>query len=162
MDMPVEAFTVPGNMVPFIYWKLGCTAAAEWDEAASKGGNILEHLPKNRRPYFAPDPELAILTGMDAMSSASSLFLDGQSGEESVSSLPATSRIHPDGFHGRTPISERESDARIGQQIIRIIMIELAKLFNPRSDLSGNRPASAQFSRIAYNVTMRRHLMVQK
>jgi hypothetical protein len=107
MDMPVEAFTVPGNKVPFIYWKLGCTAAAEWDEAASKGGNILEHLPKNRRPWFAPDPELTILTGMDAMSSASSLFLDGQSGEESVSSLPATSRIHPDGFHGRTPISER-------------------------------------------------------
>lgn len=78
MDEPVEDFSILGGSwkVPFVYWKLGSTDPSEWDEAARKGGNIIEHLPTNHSPWFAPAPELTISTGMDAMSLASLLFLE--------------------------------------------------------------------------------------
>ncbi|KAK3366646.1 metal-dependent amidase/aminoacylase/carboxypeptidase [Lasiosphaeria ovina] len=77
MDIPVEDFSLLSGPepVPFVYWKLGSTEPAKWDEAVKKGGNILEHLPTNHSPKFAPDAELTISTGMEAMSLATLLFL---------------------------------------------------------------------------------------
>jgi metal-dependent amidase/aminoacylase/carboxypeptidase family protein len=77
MDTPVEDFSILSGPapVPFVYWKLGSTDPAKWDEAVRKGGSILEHLPTNHSPEFAPAPELTISTGMDAMSLAALIFL---------------------------------------------------------------------------------------
>jgi metal-dependent amidase/aminoacylase/carboxypeptidase family protein len=73
MEMPVEDFPVLGGSfnVLFVCWKLGSIDPAQWDEAASKGGDILENLPTNHSPWFSPAPELTVLTGKDAMSLAS-------------------------------------------------------------------------------------------
>ncbi|KAK3326196.1 hypothetical protein B0H66DRAFT_149904 [Apodospora peruviana] len=77
MDIPVEDFSLLSGPepVPFVYWKLGSTEPDKWDKAVKKGGNILEHLPSNHSPKFAPDAELTISTGMEAMSLATLLFL---------------------------------------------------------------------------------------
>jgi metal-dependent amidase/aminoacylase/carboxypeptidase family protein len=77
MDTPVEDFSILGGSspVPFVYWKLGSTEPAKWDEAERKGGSILEHLPTNHSPEFAPAPELTISTGMEAMALATLIFL---------------------------------------------------------------------------------------
>lgn len=61
--------------MPFVYWKLGSTEPAKWDEAERKGSSILEHLPANHSPEFAPAPELTISTGMEAMALATLIFL---------------------------------------------------------------------------------------
>lgn len=76
MDTPVEDFSILGgpSPVPYVYWKLGSTDPKKWDEAACKGGNILEQLPTNHSPEFAPAPELTILTGMEAMALATLIF----------------------------------------------------------------------------------------
>lgn len=77
MDTPVEDFAILAgpSPVPFVYWKLGSTDPAKWDEAEQKGGNILEYLPTNHSPEFAPAAELTISTGMEAMALATLLFL---------------------------------------------------------------------------------------
>ncbi|KAJ8132089.1 hypothetical protein O1611_g1536 [Lasiodiplodia mahajangana] len=84
MDTPVEDFSILGgpNPVPFVYWKLGSTDPTTWDEAEKKGGNILEHLPTNHSPEFAPAPELTISTGMEAMALAALLFADRKTERE--------------------------------------------------------------------------------
>ena len=78
MDTPVEDFSILGGPtpVPFVYWKLGCTEPAKWDEAARKGGSILEHLPTYHSPEFAPAATLTISTGMEAMALAALVFLE--------------------------------------------------------------------------------------
>lgn len=78
MDKPVEDFSILGapSNTPFVYWKLGCTEPAKYDKTAAKGGNILEHLPTNHSPAFAPYPELTISTGLDAMALAALYFLE--------------------------------------------------------------------------------------
>ncbi|KAI0101399.1 Zn-dependent exopeptidase [Nemania sp. FL0031] len=78
MDMPVEYFSIP---VPFVYWKLGSTDLAKWDEA-KKGCNIWEHPPTHHSSEFAPVPELTISTGMEAMALATLLFADKKTGCE--------------------------------------------------------------------------------
>ncbi|KAI9701498.1 MAG: hypothetical protein M1836_001554 [Candelina mexicana] len=77
MDLPVEDFACLSgpSPVPFVYWKLGSTEPAKWDEAERKGGSMLEHLPTNHSPEFAPAPELTISTGMEAMALATLIFL---------------------------------------------------------------------------------------
>ncbi|KAI1133648.1 hypothetical protein F5Y10DRAFT_3054 [Nemania abortiva] len=84
MDTPVEDFSILGGPkpVPFVYWKLGSTDPAKWDEAEKKGGNILEHLPSNHSPEFAPAPELTISTGMEAMALAALLFAERKAESE--------------------------------------------------------------------------------
>ncbi|KAI1391553.1 uncharacterized protein F4822DRAFT_189494 [Hypoxylon trugodes] len=84
MDAPVEDFAnLSGpKPVPFVYWKLGSTDPAKWDEGVRKGGDILLHLPTNHSPEFAPAPELTIVTGMEAMSLATLWFLDGDDSQD--------------------------------------------------------------------------------
>jgi hypothetical protein len=76
MDTLVQDFSVLGgpSPVPYAYWKLGSTDSKKWDEAACKGENILEYLPTNHSPEFAPAPEMTIFTGMEAMALATLIF----------------------------------------------------------------------------------------
>ncbi|KAH8591238.1 hypothetical protein B0O99DRAFT_690847 [Bisporella sp. PMI_857] len=77
MDTPVEDFSILGGTSPvhFVYWKLGSTDPARWDEAEKKKGNILEYLPTNHSPEFAPAAELTVSTGIEAMTLATLIFL---------------------------------------------------------------------------------------
>jgi hypothetical protein len=53
----------------------GSTNPGKWDHGAKKGGNILEHLPTNHSPKFAPTPELTIATDIEMMALVTLSFL---------------------------------------------------------------------------------------
>jgi metal-dependent amidase/aminoacylase/carboxypeptidase family protein len=83
MDLAMEDFPMLGPDIPYIYWRLGSTNGSKWDEA-EKNGKLGDLIPYPHSPYFAPDPELTIQTGTDAMSLAALTFLSSPPGASSL------------------------------------------------------------------------------
>ena len=78
LDMPLaracEDFALLGaaHGVPYAYWNFGGGAAEGVGE--DEGGDAV---PTNHSPYFAPEVELTLRTGADAMALAALAFLVG-------------------------------------------------------------------------------------
>ncbi|KAI9750181.1 MAG: hypothetical protein M4579_006576 [Chaenotheca gracillima] len=60
--------------VPYCFWVFGGTDPEKWDKA-EKEGRLLEDIPVNHSPFFAPVIQPTLKTGVDAMSLAVLSFL---------------------------------------------------------------------------------------
>src|SRR4051812_22655364 len=59
---------------PYCYWTLGGIDRAKWDEAEKKG-TIQVDIPTNHSPFFAPEVEPTLGSGVRALVAASVSFL---------------------------------------------------------------------------------------
>jgi len=63
---------------PYCFWTFGGSERVKWDEAEKKG-TIQEDIPTNHSPYFAPEVEPTLRSGVRALISASLAFLGSSS-----------------------------------------------------------------------------------
>ncbi|KAK5062764.1 hypothetical protein LTR84_004839 [Exophiala bonariae] len=66
MDPAVEDFALLGPDIPYLYWRFGATDQARWDEAESLG-EVDEKIPGPHSPFFAPEIEISLKSGIEAM-----------------------------------------------------------------------------------------------
>ncbi|MCJ1312405.1 hypothetical protein MMC25_006079 [Agyrium rufum] len=66
-----EDFTVLGSSIgrPCAFWLVGCTDPEKWDEAEKKG-TLMEDIPANHSPFFAPVMQPTLTIGTDALVAA--------------------------------------------------------------------------------------------
>ena len=71
-----EDYSILGTSVgkPCSFWMIGGTDPVTWDEA-KKRGRIIEDIPVNHSPFFAPVMKPTIQVGTDAMALAAMTFL---------------------------------------------------------------------------------------
>ena len=71
-----EDFSILGSSVgkPCCFWMIGGTDPTKWDEAEKKG-RLMEDIPVNHSPFFAPVMQPTIRIGVDAMVLAAMTFL---------------------------------------------------------------------------------------
>ncbi|KAI9716104.1 MAG: hypothetical protein M1812_005531 [Candelaria pacifica] len=59
---------------PYCFWTVGCIDPDKWDEAEKKG-TLLEDIPVNHSPFFAPVIQPTMKAGVDALAVAALTFL---------------------------------------------------------------------------------------